>query len=297
MSLNLDEIRKKIDSLDDRIHDLLMERAELIVDVSAAKKKSNTPIVQPAREAKMIRRLLARHRGPLPEAVIVKIWRELVGAVSLLQTGLKVSVSAAPGAPDIWDLAKEYFGSVLPMVRASAAIGAISAVKESDASFAVLPWPQEDEASPWWPHLVNADQNMRIVCAMPYGLTKDQMMGPESRALVVSKTDFSPSGDDRSFIVLQVASPVSRAMIIDVFKSAKLEILSITTRKFPSVMYLIEVGDFVAFGDDRLKVIADKVGDSGARLTVIGGYPVPPIYKETNKNESGVAITNIKAEV
>ena len=106
MSETLAEIRKKIDTLDDRIHDLLMERADLIVGVTEEKKKNNIPVVQPAREAMMIRRLLNRHRGPLPEATIVGIWRELVGAVSLLQTGLKVSVSPENYC---WDGGQELF--------------------------------------------------------------------------------------------------------------------------------------------------------------------------------------------
>jgi len=105
MSQKLDDIRKKIDALDNQIHDLLMERADLIIGVTEEKKKNNIPVVQPAREAVMIRRLLARHRGPLPEAAIIGIWRELVGAVSLLQTGLKVAVSAAPNDAYCWDMA------------------------------------------------------------------------------------------------------------------------------------------------------------------------------------------------
>src|SRR5690606_38307673 len=92
MSKKLEELRKKIDALDQVIHDALMARADLIDSVAAEKRKHNLPYVQPAREAQMIRRLLARHRGPLPAAAVVRIWRELVGAVSLLQTGLKISV-------------------------------------------------------------------------------------------------------------------------------------------------------------------------------------------------------------
>jgi chorismate mutase / prephenate dehydratase len=138
--MSLTEIRKKIDSLDDQIHDLLMERADLIVGVTEEKKKNNIPVVQPAREAQMIRRLLARHRGPLPEATIIGIWRELVGAVSLLQTGLKVSVSPENFC---WDQAKNYFGTVLPMVRATNTMMAIAALRENDSNFAVLPWPQD----------------------------------------------------------------------------------------------------------------------------------------------------------
>jgi chorismate mutase/prephenate dehydratase len=284
MSQDLNEIRKTIDSLDDRIHDLLMERAELIVGVTEAKKKDNIPVVQPAREAKMIRRLLARHRGPLPEAAIVHIWRELVGAVSLLQTGLKVAVSTGDGHGFCWDMARNYFGSVLPMTRVSSPVAAIGAVREDEAYFAVLPWPQDGEPAPWWPHLMGQQQKekIKIVCAMPYGVTKDQNAMLKDRALVVSKTDFGDSGDDRSFIALHTFTPLSRAKLIDGFKKAGLEVLGIVSR--PSVrpdegVHLIEVASFVGETDPRVEKISASIDDANAKAIVVGGYPAPPVYK------------------
>src|SRR5690606_27331035 len=150
----LDDVRKKIDELDNRIHDTLMERAALIQQIGEEKRKKKIPVVQPAREARMIRRLLARHEGVLPEMAVVRIWRELVGAVSMLQTGLRVVVSAEQdgnsGHGAIWDMARDYFGGCLPMSNAPSAVSAISSVREDKANLAVLPWPQDGEGQPWW---------------------------------------------------------------------------------------------------------------------------------------------------
>ncbi len=288
MSRKLEDIRKKIDDLDNKIHDLLMERADLIVDVSAEKKKTGSHVVQPAREARMIRRLLARHRGPLPEAAIVHIWRELVGAVSLLQTGLKVSVSAGEGHGFCWDMARNYFGSVLPMTKASAPIAAVSAVREDEASFAVVPWPQDGEASPWWQHLLNQEKDkIRIVCAMPYGVTKDQNLNLKDRALVVSKTDYAPSDDDRTFVALHFTKKISRAKIIDVFKKLKLEVLGVVTKTHPAQgedgLHLAEVSNYIGEKDERLQKLPKEFDDQDMRAVVIGGYPTPPVYKGAEK--------------
>lgn len=286
MSEKLEEIRKKIDALDDRIHDLLMERADLIVNVSEAKKKTNTPVVQPAREAKMIRRLLKRHRGPLPEAAVLRIWRELVGAVSLLQTGLKVTVSMADGQGFCWDLAKNYFGSVLPMVRASGVMVAVASVREDDANFAVLPWPSDGERSPWWPFLINQDNQkgrMRIVCALPYGVPEEQKNSIQDRALVLSKTDFAASGEDHSFLALEIDPSVSRARILDVFKSLDLELLTLNTRSGSETggqsQHFIEVNDYIAEQDPRIEKLIQKFEGQNARCVALGGYPVTPILK------------------
>lgn len=292
MSETLAEIRKKIDTLDDRIHDLLMERADLIVGVTEEKKKNNIPVVQPAREAMMIRRLLNRHRGPLPEATIVGIWRELVGAVSLLQTGLKVSVSPENYC---WDGAKNYFGSVLPMVRATNTMMAIASLREGDANFAVLPWPHDGEQNAWWPFLVNQKEDrMRIVSALPYGSAEKQFNTIQDRALVVSRTNFSASGEDHSFLALEIAPSVSRARIVDVFKSAGLELLTLNTRTGEGTggksLHFIEVNNYVGEDDAQRAAVEEKFADAGARCVALGGYPVPPVFKNAKVVSSSLPV-------
>lgn len=283
MSKTLEELRRRIDELDDRIHDALLERADLIAGIAEEKRRENLPYVQPAREAAMIRRLLARHRPPLPQAAVVRIWRELVGAVSLLQTGLKVSVSVESNSLGIWEMARDYFGSVVPMQKSSAPLVAVASVRDGESSFAVLPWPQEEEDNPWWTFLINQqEQNkMRIVCALPYGQEKGKNIPSQDKALVVSRIDFSPSGEDRSFIALDLKQPVSRTRIADVMKGAGLAALGQNTERCPSAkgrsLQLIEVDDYIAEDDPRLVKIAAAL--EGARCLVLGGYPVPPVYE------------------
>lgn len=292
MAETLEEIRRKIEALDDNLHDLLMERADLIVAVSDEKKKKGLAAVLPALEGKKIRRLLGRHRGPLPQEAIVKIWRELLGAAALLQTPVKISVFS-PESSNTWDIAREYFGTVLPMARVSAPLACVSAVREDESYFAVLPWPQDGDAAPWWQHLMNQDKDkMRIVSAVPHGFYSDAVPGPQDRAVVISKTAFLPSGDDRSFIALNVARDVSRARIIDGFKDLKLKVLGISTRNnmdSPESLHLVEVDDYLAEDDPRLKKFTDKLENMNARATVVGGYPAPPVYKKSEKPQKSDA--------
>ena len=284
MSQALEDIRKQIDTLDDKIHDLLMQRASLIIDISREKKKANIQTVQPAREAAMIRRLLDRHAGALPEAAIVRIWRELVGAVSLLQTGLKVAVTAPDAQNPYWDMAKDYFGSVLPMIRLPSALAAIGAVRGGETSFAVLPWPQDGEKNPWWGYLVSQEpsERMRIVCALPYGSAEENFTNLIDKALVVSKTDFSASGMDHSFLALELDGNVSRARIVDGLKAFDLEPLSVHTRQdVPPAgrgLHIVEVDDYIGENDERLKKIEKKFEESAGRCVSLGGYPVPPVF-------------------
>lgn len=252
-SPELDAIRQRIDALDNNVHDLLMERADLVMQISAEKKKNGIQIVQPAREARMIRRLIARHRAPLPEETIVRIWRELVGSISLLQTGLSVAVST--DLPEYWDMARDYFGAVLPMQKTTAD-EALKLVLNDKITFAVLPWPDQNHT--WWAGLI-ANPELKIIQRLPFG-NKENYKYDDHPCLVVAKSGFDTSDDDKSFVVIK---PDALETAKDLFKI-------INTYQAGSDL-LIEVDDYVLVNDERL----DKV-----QAVSVGGYPSPLCYSK-----------------
>src|SRR5262245_23985308 len=60
---NLAALRQQIDAIDQQMHDLLMRRTEAVLGIAAAKRESGEAVLRPAREAQVLRRLLARHKG------------------------------------------------------------------------------------------------------------------------------------------------------------------------------------------------------------------------------------------
>ncbi|HEY0900845.1 MAG TPA: chorismate mutase, partial [Micavibrio sp.] len=307
MPQSLEEIRREIDSLDHQVHDLLMKRAELIIKVIEAKRKNNMQTVQPEREAMMIRRLLARHTGVLPREAVARIWRELVGAVSLVQTNLKAAVTVPDNSRGLlyWDMAKDYFSSVLPMQKSESALSAIAAVREGDATFAVVPWPENEEDKPWWSFLmsesvdgVNAhptDSPMRIMARLPFGDRNSNNLMPDHQALVVGKIKFEPSGDDRSFLALDLDHAISRTRIVDRSKELGMNprsLYSMRTKGNGNTLHLMEVDGYVAPNDDRLQELLSKLEYQEGRCLCLGGYPTPPVYDDKvgkNAVESGIA--------
>lgn len=267
MSKTLDEIRQKIDTIDNQLHDLLMERADLVSGVAQAKKEKGLQIVQPAREARMVRRLLSRHEGPLPKATIIRIWRELVGSVALLQTGLSVVVSDSCSG---WDAAKDYFGSCVPMKNASNSQNAISELLKDDSSFAVLPWPELDDERAWWTVLFGEsdDERLSIICALPYGRDDHAQ-----RALIVSKISFMSSDNDNSFLGLRFSGDISRAKIIDLAKNNNFDVLNLYKSGSD---YLLEVSDYFNQDSDKIDSFKEALGETCLYCDVVGGYPVIP---------------------
>lgn len=287
MSGTVDSIRQQIDALDDKLHDLLMKRAELVVKIGEEKRSNKVQIIQPDREAIMIRRLLARHAGPLPKEAVTRIWRELVGAVSLLQTGLKVVVTVPDDHTGLiyWDMAKDYFSSVLPMHKAGNPLAALAQVREHEATFAVLPWPEDERENPWWGYLLDesGDQGMRIMARLPLGDSTKEAPNPEHRALVVARLKYETSGDDRSFLAFDLDEDISRGRLVDKAKAQGLTALSL--HSCPGMrpgrkLHLLEVETYINPEDELREKLLYSLEDIDGKCVCLGGYPVPPVYED-----------------
>ena len=62
----IQELRKKIDELDDKIIDLLNQRAKIVIEVGDIKKAEKLDFHSPNREREILERLTSRNRGPFP---------------------------------------------------------------------------------------------------------------------------------------------------------------------------------------------------------------------------------------
>ena len=90
-------MRRRIDEIDDRLQDLLIERVAIVSRVADSKQRSGGVAPhQPAREAEILRRLVARNNGAIPAASLVRIWRELLAATTRMQGAFSVAVYAPP---------------------------------------------------------------------------------------------------------------------------------------------------------------------------------------------------------
>ena len=291
------DLRDNIDGLDRQIHDLLMQRAELVQMIGKQKKKNGEKIILPNREASKIRTLLERHEGHFSETALVRIWREIISAASMLQMDMKVIIVApSPEMNQTYhDMARYYFGSVMPMQMVSNPVSAISMVKEGDASFAILPWPEDEVENPWWSWLHGDDpaKNLNVLVRLPYVSTEANGLRPDHRALVVGKQSFEGSGHDHSFVMLDLDQSVSRARILDCVKAMDMSVHSIFSRRLRGVghersLHMIEIDSFLDQDDSRLDDLLKKLENQEGAYTVIGGYPVMPLMQvhQTQKRKT-----------
>lgn len=274
---SLEDLRRQIDEIDDAIHDLLLRRAQVVEQIGAV--KDGGPFIRPGREALILRRLAARHTGNLPFPAVARMWREMIAALTRLQGPFAVAVYTPEERRGFWDIARDHYGSTVPMMAVNTAMAAVRAVWEGTAQVGIVPMPEDDDPDPWWRALMSDDaKTPRIVARLPFW-GRGNARGDERDAVVLTPAAPEPTGDDRSLLAIELSEDISRGRLKEQFEAAGLPAIGLCTAasRDPSGLscHLVEIADFLAPRDARLDILADRMGGRLERAVMLGGYAVP----------------------
>lgn len=98
-SLDLAEIRKRINDVDERLQALINERATIAQQVGVAKGDLGSAVdyYRPEREAEVLRNVLQRNDGPMRDEEILRLFREIMSACLAQQEPLKIGFLGPEG--------------------------------------------------------------------------------------------------------------------------------------------------------------------------------------------------------
>ncbi|MEN8127151.1 MAG: prephenate dehydratase [Planctomycetota bacterium] len=96
--MSLDELRKKIDSIDEKLVELINERAQIVVEVGKLKQADSAPIYVPHREKAVLDKIAELNKGPLPDKTMQAIWRELMSGSFFLERPLLIGYLGPRGS-------------------------------------------------------------------------------------------------------------------------------------------------------------------------------------------------------
>ncbi len=278
---SLDDLRREIDEIDIAVHDLLMRRVALADQIGHVKGEGG-PFIRPGREARILRRLVARHEGPLPKTVLVSIWREIISAMTALEGPYAVAVYAGTKGHDgLPALARAQYGAERPISTHQTILGVLRAVSDGDATVGVLPLPQGEEDDPWWRNLVRTGPDVpEIIARLPFATLNRRFEGLE--ALVVALAPPEASDRDHSFLVAENTDQLSRGALREALTRADFHVVDMqnwsTIGKVPWV--LVEVEGFLQEKDPRLLRLAEAENSPIGQVWVIGSYAVPLSVEE-----------------
>lgn len=283
MSNELDNLRRQIDEIDTALHDLVQKRTAIVERIGKAKGAGKALALRPGREALVLRRLLGRHTGSFPRGALVRLWREMISAVTTLQGPFSIAVCVPDEQRGFWDMARDHFGVQVPMRRHTTAARVLADIAEDPNTVGMLPLPVEGDPQPWWLGLASTEKTTpNIVARAPFFRT-DNPRTEGLSALVVARLPPEPSGEadsgaDRSLLVLESPADLSRSRIASALAATKLPAFTSAIRHDAAgggTLYLVELPTFIIDGDSRLATLEQALATPGVRLTPVGAYAVP----------------------
>lgn len=293
----LENLRQEIDAIDDKIHDLIMARTEVVKQVREAKRGQPVKI-RPARECSILYRLIDRHKGPFPKRELARIWRELIVATLSFEGPFSIAVHM-PDAPEPdeprserrsgrWNMARDQYGSFTPMSGFSSARRLIDAVRKHEATVGVLAIPELGEAKPWWPHLASTHSDTpRVINRLPFiGSPADRVSNDQ--ALVICPVESEPTGRDRTYLVVETTDEISLERLASALRQSKLEPRFTSFWRDPDTpsrnLYLAEVDGFISDDDRKIIRLSENLEGVASSIMSIGGYglPLDPSELETS---------------
>jgi chorismate mutase len=200
--MSLDAVRGRIDEVDSELLKLIDERASLAAAVAAAKRAAGDGDkfgLRPGREAQVMRRLLSRPRQAATPALIVRVWRELIGDSLSRQGPFHLAVWGGKAQAHVLEMARRRFGDAPPATLTSRPEEALAGAR-TPGGVAVLALTSE---TPWWGRLL-AEPNLNIFASLPCLAT----WGPTT-AVAVSAVTVEPTGADQTYWVTDAPQAVA----------------------------------------------------------------------------------------
>lgn len=139
----LGKLREGIDALDAQVLQLLSERAKLAQRVGEIKHGN---IYRPEREAQVLRRIAELNPGPLPEAAVRTIFREVMSACLALEQPLRIAYFG-PAGTFTESAAIKHFGSAPTFTPFLTIDDVFRAVEAGQADYGVVPIENSTEGS------------------------------------------------------------------------------------------------------------------------------------------------------
>ena len=139
----LTRLREGIDHIDDEVLRLVSERARLAHRIGEIKQGV---IYRPEREAQVLRRMAEANPGPLPDAAVQRIVREVMSACLALEQPLRIAY-LGPEGTFTETAARKHFGAAPTLPPCASIDDAFRAIETGQTDYAVVPVENSTEGA------------------------------------------------------------------------------------------------------------------------------------------------------
>jgi chorismate mutase/prephenate dehydratase len=136
----LGEVRQEIDTLDAQIQALISDRARLASVVRASKGQLDSAVdyYRPEREAQVLRAVRERNLGPISDAEMLRLFREIMSVCLAQQEPLKIAY-LGPEGTFTQQAVNQHFGHSVQALGVTGIDDVFTQVESTEADFGVVP--------------------------------------------------------------------------------------------------------------------------------------------------------------
>jgi chorismate mutase / prephenate dehydratase len=294
-SLDLNQIRQDIDSVDQQIQQLINRRAKLAEAVAKAKfaSEENPMFYRPEREAQVLRNVMERNEGPLSDVTMARLFREIMSACLALEAPQSIAFLGPVGTYTHSAVLKHFGHDAV--VRPLPTIDEVfREVEAGSAHYGLVPVENSSEGVERVALSSNAEAARRIrtewhsaaiasdVAASIYDLEilhSNIEDNPENttRFLVIGRERIPQSGNDKTSLLISAHDRAGALLeILAPFAKHNISLTSIETRPaLPekwAYVFFIDLEGHVE--QDNVKAAIEEIRPLVKEVRVLGSYPI-----------------------
>nr|WP_240775946.1 chorismate mutase [Nitrincola schmidtii] len=272
------ELRNQIDSIDQQIQQLINQRATCAQQVAEVKQQFSNqhPAVfyRPEREAQVLRRVMERNQGPLPDQDMARLFREIMSVCLALEQPMMVAYPGPEGGYTE-QAVRKHFGFSVKGIAMSDPEQSFKAVEEGRCHYAVTPIESTQEGLVSHTLDLFRRYDLRICGEVELELdpSDDKTLVADTRYLVLGRQYVGPSGQDKTSILLTLPDqPGVLHDVLGIFRNRGISLTRLESRTWQqySLFYI----DFQGHQEDELiKEALAELPHENNSLKVLGSYP------------------------
>lgn len=136
--MELKDLRIRIDEIDNKILEMLNNRAEIVLEIGRLKQNEDMIIYHPDREEEICNRLVSQNKGILPDKVVSSIYREIISGCRSLESPLKIAY-LGPEATFTHLAAQKKFGSSVEFIPSRSISDVFADVEKQRTNYGIVP--------------------------------------------------------------------------------------------------------------------------------------------------------------
>jgi len=183
--MSLKQLRKEIDHIDEKILNLLNQRASEVIKISKVKKKKKLSTYAPDREESMITRLEKINKGPFSAQDVKDVFREILSICRAQRATMKIAY-LGPETTFTHIAAIKKFGKSLDCIECSSIADVFTEVERGRADYGVVPIENSTEGAVNHTLDMFIDSDLKI-CSEMYLPIKHNLLSKHSKMSAVKR--------------------------------------------------------------------------------------------------------------